>query len=65
MSQNRGRATQLFPRQASGLNGQMRYQAQPRTEALRAMMERTEAMTDEELRQRAQRDERRSLQRTP
>ena len=60
----RGREAQLFPSKASGLNGQMRYQAQPRTDALRAQLERVDGMTDEEREQRAQRDQRRSLQKT-
>ena len=61
---SRGQERQLFPSQSSGINGQMRYQAQPRTEALRAQMQRVDGMSDEEREQRAQRDERRSLQRT-
>jgi hypothetical protein len=65
MSTSRGRETQLFPSKASGLGGQMRYQAQPRTDQLRAMMARTEGMSDDEIRARGLRDERRSLQRTP
>ncbi len=60
----RGREGQLFPTKASGLNGQMRYHAQPRTDALRAQIERVDGMTEEEREQRAQRDERRSLQRS-
>ena len=44
----RGRESQLFPTKASGLGGQMRYQAQPRTDALRAQIERVDGMTDEE-----------------
>ena len=60
----RGRESQLFPTKASGLGGQMRYQAQPRTDALRAQIERVDGMTDEEREQQAQRDERRSLQKT-
>lgn len=64
MSSSKGRERQLFPPKASGLNGQMRYQAQPRTDQLRAMMERTEGMSEDEIRARGLRDERRSLQRT-
>ena len=64
MNASRGQERQLFPSQSSGINGQMRYQAQPRTEALRAQMQRVDGMSDEEREQRAQRDERRSLQRT-
>ena len=60
----RGRESQLFPTKASGYAGQMRYQAQPRTDALRAQIERVDGMTDEEREQQAQRDERRSLQKT-
>ena len=64
MNASRGQERQLFPSQSSGVNGQMRYQAQPRTDALRAQMQRVDGMSDEEREQRAQRDERRSLQRT-
>ena len=64
MNASRGQERQLFPSQSSGVNGQMRYQAQPRTDLLRAQMQRVDGMTDEEREQRAQRDERRSLQRT-
>ena len=38
--------------------------SQPRTDALRAQIERVDGMTDEEREQQAQRDERRSLQKT-
>ena len=64
MNASRGQERQLFPSQSSGFNGQMRYQAQPRTDLLRAQMQRVDGMSDEEREQRAQRDERRSLQRT-
>jgi hypothetical protein len=64
MNASRGQERQLFPSQSSGVNGQMRYQAQPRTDQLRAQMQRVDGMSDEELEQRAQRDEKRSLQRT-
>jgi len=64
MASSRGREAQLFPHKASGMNGQLRYQAQPRTDALRAQMERVDGMSDEERDQRGQRDLRRSLQRT-
>jgi hypothetical protein len=64
MNASRGQERQLFPSQSSGVNGLMRYQAQPRTDQLRAQMQRVDGMSDEEREQRAQRDERRSLQRT-
>jgi hypothetical protein len=64
MNASRGQERQLFPSQSSGVNGQMRYQAQPRTDQLRAQMQRVDGMSDEEREQRAQRDEKRSLQRT-
>ena len=64
MNASRGQERQLFPSQSSGVNGLMRYQAQPRTDLLRAQMQRVDGMSDEEREQRAQRDERRSLQRT-
>lgn len=63
MATSRGREPLLFPSQQAGANGVRRYQAAPRTEQLRAMMEQTGRMTDEEREARMQRDLRRSLQR--
>jgi DNA repair protein RadC len=63
MATSRGREPLLFPSHQAGANGVRRYQAAPRTEQLRAMMEQTGRMTDEEREARMQRDLRRSLQR--
>ena len=63
MAASRGRERVLFPSERSGVRGQQLYQANPRDEQLRTMMQRVEDRTDDEELRAADRALRQSLQR--
>lgn len=65
LSSGRGRERTLFPTQRSGARGQENFRASPRTDRLEAVMENSGAADEETVRERAQQDLRRSLQRRP